>query len=180
MALLKTIYESVLTDIESVSAGLRNLKLFSKKQINNPEFDRYMTDIYESFIILQNNVEFIEKFIKTDKVHEGYETVEWRHFDNDFTDEKEKLYKQLLNYICVNIQDEEMEIDIALDMMDEYRCPLDHANERLFNLITDACQDFETDFEDTLEGQDVYEYFNKDVEEFFFDALAAMDNQENE
>ena len=73
-----------------------------------------------------------------------------------------------------------MEIDIALDMMDEYRCPLDHANERLFNLIIDACQDFETDFEDTLEGQDVYEYFNKDVEEFFFDALAAMDNQENE
>ena len=40
MALLKTIYESVLTDIESVGAGLRNLKLFSKKQINNPEFDR--------------------------------------------------------------------------------------------------------------------------------------------
>lgn len=79
-------------------------------------------------------------------------------------------YRTFLNdYVRWNLCDYTAEIAVALKYMDEYRCPLD---DRICDKIWGCFCDYIIDY-DLDEDTNMEEYFGKDVEEIFFDAIGT-------
>lgn len=75
----------------------------------------------------------------------------------------------LNNYVRLDLCYYTAEIAVALKNMDEYRCPLDSF---LCNVIWGCFSDYINDY-DLDEDTNMEEYFDKDVEEIFFDAIGT-------
>lgn len=81
-----------------------------------------------------------------------------------------KEYVTFLNdYVRWNLCDYTAEIAVALKYMDEYRCPLDDIIcDKIWECFSDYINDYDLDEDTNME-----EYFDKDVEEIFFDAIGT-------
>lgn len=79
-------------------------------------------------------------------------------------------YVTFLNdYVRWDLCDYTGEIAVALKYMDEYRCPLDsYLCNRIWGCFCDYIIDYDLDEDTNME-----EYFDKDVEEIFFDAIGT-------
>lgn len=84
-------------------------------------------------------------------------------------------YNSLLNYVADSLSHYEEEIAVALKHMDKYRCPLSSASDTIVDVIDDAIRDFCVDNDLDYYNFDIYEEFEKDIEDVFFDALVVMD-----
>lgn len=75
----------------------------------------------------------------------------------------------LNNYVRNELSDYTAEIAVALKKMDEYRCPLDDIIcDKIWSCFEDFIIDYDLDRYAIME-----EYFDKDVEEIFFDAIGT-------
>lgn len=82
---------------------------------------------------------------------------------------KNEYVNFLNNYVRNELIYYTAEIAVALKIMDEYRCPLDSF---ICNVIWGCFDDFIIDY-DLDEDTNMEEYFDKDVEEIFFDAIST-------
>lgn len=92
-------------------------------------------------------------------------------------------YDDVLEYIVNAISDLESEIDMALDDMNEWRCPLDQARcgDDIENAIRGAISDYELDNDDRFEEDEIlYDILSeKDIEDVLFDALDYKDKNKH-
>jgi hypothetical protein len=84
-------------------------------------------------------------------------------------------YYNLLSYVVDALSGKDIEIDRAIQIMDEYRCSLTNASDFIVDTIDDAirawCEDNDVDYYNF----DTYLAFEKDIEDVFWDAVETLE-----
>lgn len=84
-------------------------------------------------------------------------------------------YYNLLSYVVDALSGKDIEIDRAIQIMDEYRCSLTNASDFIVDTIDDAirawCEDNDVDYYNF----DTYLAFEKDIEDIFWDAVETLE-----
>ncbi len=84
-------------------------------------------------------------------------------------------YYNLLSYVVDALSGKDIEIDRAIQIMDEYRCSLTSASDFIVDAIDDAirawCEDNDVDYYNF----DTYLAFEKDIEDVFWDAVETLE-----
>lgn len=86
--------------------------------------------------------------------------------------DKNKLeYSALLTYIKSHLKDYEYEVKRVIKLMYERRYNLLTASVELYDVITDAIEDFCRDNNVNYDSFDVYSTYGKDIDDIFFDTM---------
>ena len=80
---------------------------------------------------------------------------------------KDVVRKELVAYCNENWDLERYEVEKAVDLMDKMRCPLEMANPRVSDYLSDMVDDFITD--NDLDPDWYAETYDNDFEELFWD-----------
>lgn len=87
-------------------------------------------------------------------------------------------YKEIVRYVANKLKGEDYEIDKALDVIDNYRCPITQASDEITNLIEEAISDYCWDNNYNLD--DFYENMEESYDDLFYDALSFINDNVNE